>query len=229
MDYVAALPPWASSRCRRYDARGLKVPRKGPIAVTDSPTSPRGRNESDMKRMPVLFSLNDRFSGCRAATVVFVLLVLVVAAVAPAVVRAGGLQSEEAVALTEKGKALLADGKPEEAVAELDEAIEVDQTFWEGWYQRGRALALLGRYEAATESLLRSTVLNPGHANARCSVISPTCSRTPAVSGSCRRRSWRSTTSSSLPTRSKRRPDPRWPAICGCIASSPMTRSIFAR
>ena len=27
-------------------------------------------------------------------------------------------------------------------------------------------IALLGRYEAATESLLRSTVLNPGHANA---------------------------------------------------------------
>lgn len=119
-----------------------------------------------MKRMRALLPLNGRFLGCRATTVVFALLVVAVVAVPLEAVPGGGLQSEEAAALIEKGKALVADGKHEEAVVEFDKAVEVDKTFWEGWYQRGRALALLRRYEAATESLLQSTLLNPGHANA---------------------------------------------------------------
>jgi len=75
-------------------------------------------------------------------------------------------QSEEAVARNEAGKALILEGKHEEAIAAFEEAIEADEGFWEPWYQRGRALALLNRYEEATESLLQSTRLNPGHANA---------------------------------------------------------------
>jgi len=75
-------------------------------------------------------------------------------------------QSGEAVARNEAGKALILEGKHEEAIAAFEEAIEADEGFWEPWYQRGRALALLNRYEEATESLLQSTRLNPGHANA---------------------------------------------------------------
>jgi len=101
-----------------------------------------------------------------AAVVLFALLACVVIFLPADALWAVGLQTEEAAALNEKGKALLADGKQEEAVAEFDKAIELDETFWEPWYQRGRALALLGRYDTARESLLQSTLLNPGHANA---------------------------------------------------------------
>jgi hypothetical protein len=78
----------------------------------------------------------------------------------------GGSQSSQAVELNERGKELLAEGRHEAAIEEFDQAIAADETFWEAWYQRGRALALLSRFDEAVESLLHSTVLNPGHANA---------------------------------------------------------------
>lgn len=98
--------------------------------------------------------------------VLLVLVVVVVVSPPAGVLSAMGLQSEEVVALNERAKALIEEGDHEQAIALLDDAIEIDDSFWEVWYQRGRALALLERYQEAAESLLRSTVLNPGHANA---------------------------------------------------------------
>lgn len=111
-------------------------------------------------RSNLLAASATRLAGLCAA---FGLLLTVVLPVAEA---RSPMQSEQAVELNEAGKALIAEGKHEEALAAFDRAIEADEDFWEPWYQRGRALALLDRYEEATESLLRSTRLNPGHANA---------------------------------------------------------------
>ncbi len=98
------------------------------------------------------------------------LLILIAMAIAvlllPTLAATAGGQSGGAAELIDRGKELLADGEHEAALAAFDEAIAEDATFWEGWYQRGRALALLSRYDEAVESLLQSTRLNPGHANA---------------------------------------------------------------
>ena len=71
----------------------------------------------------------------------------------------------EAIALTQRGVELVADQKLEEALEAFDRAIEADENYGMVHYQRGRALALMGRMEEAKESLLRSTVLQPGFAH----------------------------------------------------------------
>ena len=71
----------------------------------------------------------------------------------------------EVITLTQRGVELVADQKLEEALEAFDRAIEADENYGMVHYQRGRALALMGRMEEAKESLLRSTVLQPGFAH----------------------------------------------------------------
>jgi hypothetical protein len=120
--------------------------------MTRAPATPPHGKPHALARTPVVLS-----------PIPLVLAVLVALVATPVTAPP---QSDEVVALNDRAKALIAEGEHEEAVAVLDEAIEIDDSYWELWYQRGRALALLERYEEATESLLESTTLNPGHANA---------------------------------------------------------------
>ncbi len=105
-------------------------------------------------------------SAASLLTLVMPVLVLLALSVLVAPVPVAGAQSERAVEINERGKELLAEGEHDEALEAFDEAIAADPSFWEAWYQRGRTLALMSRFEEATESLLQSTLLNPGHANA---------------------------------------------------------------
>ena len=97
------------------------------------------------------------------------LLFVAIASAAPlaiaAVVPAGLEQQEKALEHNENGKRLLSEQKLEEAVEEFDKAIEEDETFWEPYYQRGRALANLGRMEEAKQSFLGGAQMNPAHAH----------------------------------------------------------------
>ena len=79
----------------------------------------------------------------------------------------GGPQESEggAIALTQKGVELIGEKKLEEALEAFDEAIEADESYGMAYYQRGRTLALLGRMQEATETLLRSTELQPEFAH----------------------------------------------------------------
>lgn len=77
--------------------------------------------------------------------------------------RSGG--QSPAVELTERARELIAEQEFEEAVEVLDRAIAADEHHGMAHYQRGRALAQLGRMEEAQQSLLRSTVLQPGFAH----------------------------------------------------------------
>ena len=101
-----------------------------------------------------------------------IVLALFAAGVLPAVAaeraeRRGHQQASpaEAITLTQRGVELVADRKLEEALEAFDRAIEADENYGMVHYQRGRALALMGRMEEAKESLLRSTVLQPGFAH----------------------------------------------------------------
>lgn len=75
-------------------------------------------------------------------------------------------QSERAIELTENAASLIAEQDFETAIREADKAIEEDENYWRAWFERGRALAMSGRMEEGKESLLRSTELNPGNADA---------------------------------------------------------------
>jgi len=52
-----------------------------------------------------------------------------------------------------------------EAVQQLDRVIDGDPDYWEAHYQRGRALALMGRMREARDALVRAVGLNPGFAH----------------------------------------------------------------
>lgn len=80
---------------------------------------------------------------------------------APAVAAA----AQDAAELTEQATQRIQEEEYEEALELADRAIEADEGFWEPWYQRGRALGLMGRMEEAKESLLRAVELNPGFAH----------------------------------------------------------------
>ena len=72
---------------------------------------------------------------------------------------------DEVIALTERGVALVAEKKFDEALEAFDRAIEANEKYGMAHYQRGRALALIGRMEEGKESLLLSTLLQPGFAH----------------------------------------------------------------
>ncbi len=75
----------------------------------------------------------------------------------------GGQGSQEgAVALTQRGVELVDEEKLEEALEVFEQAIEAGENYGMAHYQRGRALALMGRMEEAEESLLHATRLQPG-------------------------------------------------------------------
>ena len=99
------------------------------------------------------------------ALALFALGVLQAVAVEPA--QRGGRGSrpgsqDGAVALYERGVELIGGEKLEEALEAFDRAIEAAETYGMAHYQRGRALALMGRMEEAEESLLHATLLQPG-------------------------------------------------------------------
>ncbi len=79
----------------------------------------------------------------------------------------GGRQASQGgpVALTDRGVELVAEEKLEEALEVFDQAIEAGENYGMAHYQRGRALALMGRMEEAEESLLHATLLQAGFAH----------------------------------------------------------------
>ncbi len=106
------------------------------------------------------------------AVALFVVGVLQASAVEPAQQRGGrgGRGGQEApqdgaITLTERGVELVAEKKFEEALEAFDRAIEANAQYGMAYYQRGRALALMGRMEEGRESLLLSTQLQPGFAH----------------------------------------------------------------
>ncbi len=105
------------------------------------------------------------------ALALFVVGVLQAVAVEPAQPhgrggRGGGQESQGGViALTQRGVELVAEKKFEEALEVFDRAIEANEKYGMAHYQRGRALALMGRMEEAKETLLRSTLLQAGFAH----------------------------------------------------------------
>ncbi len=56
---------------------------------------------------------------------------------------------------------LLRDGKPAEALAEIERAIAADEDFAASWYVGGMALGQLGRLAEARDYFVRATELNP--------------------------------------------------------------------
>lgn len=73
--------------------------------------------------------------------------------------------AQDAADLTEQATQRIQEEEYEAALELLERAIEADEGFWESWYQRGRALGLMGRMEEAKEALLRAVELNPGFAH----------------------------------------------------------------
>ena len=52
-------------------------------------------------------------------------------------------------------------GKPYEAIAACDRALELDGSAAKGWYRRGQACVALGQYGAAVKDLTKAGQLNP--------------------------------------------------------------------
>ena len=61
----------------------------------------------------------------------------------------------------EKGKALVEDGKYEEALKLFEKALELDPTDHKTWNQKGIALRSMGRYNEAIECFNKSLELVP--------------------------------------------------------------------
>ena len=55
----------------------------------------------------------------------------------------------------------LKQGKPYEAIAACDRALELDESAAKGWYRRGQACVALGQYGAAVKDLTKAGQLNP--------------------------------------------------------------------
>ena len=61
----------------------------------------------------------------------------------------------------ERGSDRLKQGKPYEAIAACDRALELDGSAAKGWYRRGQACVALGQYGAAVKDLTKAGQLNP--------------------------------------------------------------------
>ena len=73
------------------------------------------------------------------------------------------VQQEESPALqgSRAAEQLLREGKPTEALAEIERAIAADENFAAAWYVGGIALGQLGRIPEARDYFVRATELNP--------------------------------------------------------------------
>jgi tetratricopeptide (TPR) repeat protein/tRNA A-37 threonylcarbamoyl transferase component Bud32 len=78
----------------------------------------------------------------------------------------GGKETLTAIDWNNKGTALAALGRPEEAIACLDRALEVNPRYAAAWNNKGDALRVLGRPEEAIACLDRALEVNPGLAEA---------------------------------------------------------------
>ncbi len=74
-------------------------------------------------------------------------------------------QHTTAVRATEDAAKLIQESRLQEALETLDRAIDADDEYWEAYYQRGRALGLMSRWQESRDALVRATELNPGHAH----------------------------------------------------------------
>ena len=72
--------------------------------------------------------------------------------------------SSEAVTLNNKAVELINEERWEEALAELDKAIELDPNLAEAYNNRGRAYSELGQYEQALTEYNKAIRLNPNNA-----------------------------------------------------------------
>ena len=61
-----------------------------------------------------------------------------------------------------KAEQLLREGKPTEALAEIERVIDVDENFADAWYFGGVALGQLKRFAEARDYFVRASELNPG-------------------------------------------------------------------
>ena len=61
-----------------------------------------------------------------------------------------------------KAEQLLREGKPTEALAEIERVIDVDENFADAWYFGGVALGQLKRFAEARDYFVRAGELNPG-------------------------------------------------------------------
>lgn len=67
----------------------------------------------------------------------------------------------EIVDLVKKGKALLEDGKFEDALGFFEQALILDQNDAELWNHKGVALRSMGRYNEALECFNKSLEIDP--------------------------------------------------------------------
>jgi len=74
-------------------------------------------------------------------------------------------QEQDLIDSTRRAAKMIQEGTLQGALRSLDRVLQEDPEYWEAHYQRGRALALLGRMDEALEALLRSVDLNPGFAH----------------------------------------------------------------
>ncbi len=74
-------------------------------------------------------------------------------------------QSSNAVVGTDQAAKLIQEDRLAEALEQLDRIIDRSAEYWEAHYQRGRALALMGRMQEARDALVWAVTLNPGFAH----------------------------------------------------------------
>ncbi len=98
--------------------------------------------------------------GLRTTILVGIGVVLVLVATGNA-----GAQSRDAIENTDRAAKMIQESQLPEAVQELDRVLATDPDYWEAHYQRGRALALMGRMQEARDSLVLAVELNPGFAH----------------------------------------------------------------
>ena len=67
-------------------------------------------------------------------------------------------------------RALLDQGRPEEAVASFERARAIKPDYAEAWYRLGYTLSLLGRLDEARACCLQAIALDPRHAEAHTNV-----------------------------------------------------------
>ncbi len=95
-------------------------------------------------------------NGVRCAQLIVFLIAVTTAGLSAAQQEAAGPLEH-----TRAAQQLLREGKPTEALAEIDEALAADEDFTAAWYVGGLALGQLGRRAEARDYFARATELNP--------------------------------------------------------------------